>query len=170
MDFFETVLQRHSVRKFQEKTVEKEKLQKILETANSAPSAGNLQAYKIVVVEKKELKEKLSFAAFGQKFLVQAPLLLVFCSLPEKSEQRYGARGSLYSIQDATIAASYAQLAATALGLASVWVGAFDEEEVSKALNLEENMAPISIIPIGYAAEKPFRAPRKSLKELVEKK
>ena len=151
MDFFETVEKRHSVRKFTSQQVSDQDLQKILETARAAPSAGGLRAYKILVFRDSETKLKLSEAALGQEFLAEASVLLVFCADPERSGGKYGYRGkTLYSVQDATIAASYSQLAAAAIGLASVWVGAFDDEMVKAAAGTTLN--PVAIIPVGYAA------------------
>jgi nitroreductase len=168
MDFFELVEKRASVRSFLGKGVEEEKLRKILEAANSAPSAGNLQAYKIIVVKDKAKKEAVAKAALHQGFVATVPLLLVFLADPEKSAARYGARGrELYCIQDAAIACSYAQLAAVSLGLSSVWVGAFDENAVKEALGISAKLRPVAVMPLGYAAEKPFSAGRQSLGKMV---
>ena len=168
MDFFDVVERRCSVRAYLDKPVEKNKLRRILHAAMQAPSAGNLQAYRIFVVENCRAKNMLAEAAFGQHFIAEAPIVLVFCALPEKSAKKYGIRGSeLYSLQDATIAASYAQLAAEALGLASCWVGAFDEESVRKILDVR-NEKPIAIMPLGYAAEKPLKPERESASEIID--
>jgi len=168
MEFFETVQARHSIRNFATKRVEPEKLQIILETANRAPSAGNLQAYEIYAVTRRVTLDALAQAASGHAFIAQAPLALVFCALPARSIAKYGRRGAtLYCIQDATIACAYAQLAATALGLASVWVGAFHEDGVRVATGTDKAQLPVSILPIGYADEKPAAASRKSLSSLV---
>ena len=128
-DFFETVRHRHSVRCYQsDMPVEKEKLHAILETACSAPSAGDLQAYKIIVVSNPEKRQALANAAEGQSFISAAPVCLVFCADPQRSATQYGERGQkLYAVQDTTIAAAYAQLAVVAAGMGSTWVGYFDE-------------------------------------------
>ncbi|MCX6818849.1 MAG: nitroreductase family protein [Candidatus Aenigmarchaeota archaeon] len=166
MDFFTAVSSRRSVRAFRAEAVEQAKLQKILESANSAPSAGNLQAYEIVLIKDKKQKEALAEASNNQKFIAEAPIILVFCANPMRSS-RYNSRGTnLYCIQDATIAASYAQLAATALGLSSVWVGAFDESTVSKIINARA-VLPIAIIPIGYPNEEPEKTPRRKISDIV---
>lgn len=168
MDFFEVLRERHSVRAFAERPVEPEKLQAILEVANRAPSAGNLQAYEIYVVTRPATLKALMRAAFEQKFVAQAPVVLVFCAHPARSASSYGERGAtLYSVQDATIACAYAQLAATALDLGSVWVGAFDEEAVRRALSIRRELVPIALLPIGYAAESPEITPRRALDDLV---
>lgn len=168
MEFFEVTKGRHSVRSFLDKPVEKEKLEKLLNTANSAPSAGDLQAYEIFVIESEEKKRALADAALGQSSVSDAPIVLVFFANPMRSAVKYGKRGAeLYSIQDATIAAAHTQLAATALGLGSVWVGAFNEDAVSAVAGVPKGMGPVAIIPIGYPAEKPGRTPRRSLDDLV---
>jgi nitroreductase len=99
------------------------------------------------------------------------PVVLVFCAHPKLSAARYGSRGEqLYCIQDATIACSYAQLAVTALGLASVWIGAVMEPEMIRDLfPLEQEQWPVVMLPIGYAAEKPEPTPRRSLSDLVRR-
>lgn len=168
MDFFTVLQERHSVRAFAERPVEPEKLQAVLEAANRAPSAGNLQAYEIYVVTRPTVLKALMRAAFEQKFVAQVPVVLVFCAHPVRSARSYGERGAtLYSLQDATIACAYAQLAATALGLGSVWVGAFDEDAVRKALGVGKELVPVALLPIGYAAEKPEITPRRALDDLV---
>ncbi len=169
MKFEEAVKSRRSVRAYESKDVEEEKLRKILELTNLAPSAGNLQSYKVFVVKNEEKRVELARAAFGQDFLTQAPVVLVFCADPEKSASRYGERGrELYSLQDATIACTFAMLAATALGLGSCWVGAFDEEDVKRVLGIEESgLRPIALLPVGYPGEKPYPTPRRKLEEMV---
>lgn len=168
MGFFDTVYQRRSVRKYETREVEQEKLEKLLETANSAPSAGDLQGYEIIVVRDRNRRKALSDAAYGQRFVAEAPLALVFCADHLLSASRYGERGAkLYAIQDATIAAAYVQLAATALGLATVWVGAFDPKAVRAVVGLPEHITPVAIISVGYPAERPAATPRRSLNDLV---
>ena len=154
MEFFETVEKRKSIRSFLRNEIEGAKVGRLLEAINLAPSAGNLQAYRIVLAKSRKLKEEIAQAALEQDFIAQAPLVLVFLADRKKSSIKYGKRGAeLYCIQDATIAASYAQLAAAALGLASVWVGAFEEREIKRLVKAQENEVPVAIIPIGYAAE-----------------
>ena len=92
---------------------------------------------------------------------------MVFCANPARSAAKYRERGTrLYAIQDATIACAFAMLAATALGLGTVWVGAFDDVAVQKVLGTRD-LLPVAILPIGYAAEEPEPTPRRSLSDLV---
>jgi nitroreductase len=170
MDFFEVVAKRRSVRRLQDKEIEQDKLKKILEMINSAPSAGNLQAYEVYLVREKEVKEALVDAAYGQLFIAEADVVLVFTANRMRSAAKYGARGAeLYSLQDATIAAAYAQLAAVALGLATCWVGAFNEREAAGALSLPQTERPIIILPLGYPAEEPHPTKRRKIEDIVHK-
>ena len=94
--------------------------------------------------------------------------MLVFCADPTRSEPRYGQRGvRLYAIQDATIACTFAMLAATALGLATVWVGSFDEDSVRRVIRAPAEAVPVALLPVGYGAEKPQATPRRKLTDLV---
>jgi nitroreductase len=164
MDFFEVLGKRASTRLFLKRAVEGEKIERLLWAVNTAPSAGNLQAYRVAIVRDADAKKALGEAAFGQSFVALAPIVLVFLAEPQKSAARYGERGeALYCIQDATIACCYAQLAAVALGLASVWVGAFDEAMVKRAIGLGGGQRPVAILPLGYAAETPAKPARRNI-------
>lgn len=164
MDFFETVDKRRSIRKFKKKIIEEAKVTKILETSNSAPSAGNSQSYEIFVLRDDKIKEAVSSGCFRQPFIADASLLLVFCTNNERS--KYGERGEkLYSVQDATIACTYAQLAATSLGLGSVWIGSFDPEKIK--IMIKTKLEPVAVLPIGYPDESPGKTSRRKLAEIV---
>jgi len=169
-DFFETVRRRHSVRRYQtDMPVEEPKLHAILEMAEAAPSAGDLQSYQIFAVRDPELRRRLSSAADGQTFISEAPVCLVFCAEPARAEGEYGERGrTLYAVQDATIAAAYAQLAAVAAGLGSTWVGQFDSAGVSQILAAGEGLIPVALLSLGYAAEFPEPTPRRALDQVVQ--
>lgn len=169
MDFFQTIHARLSVRAYQAKAIAQERLETILSAANQSPSAGNLQAYEIIVVRDAATIRALAKASYNQDFLAQAPVVLVFCADPGRSGAKYGAMGEqLYSVQDATIATAYAQLAATALGLATCWIGAFREPEVVTVLHLRAGLRPIALLPVGWPAETPPRTPRRELSDLVQ--
>lgn len=169
MEFFSLVKKRHSIREYQKKAVEKEKIRKILEAARSAPSAGNLQAYEIVVVRDPEIKEKLYKAALEQDQILKAALVFVFFANPKRSAVKYGERGAkLYSLLDAAIAASYAQLAMADLSLGVVWVGAFEDEKIKEALFAPKDFVPVAILPAGYPAEEPEKPTRRTMRDLVK--
>jgi nitroreductase len=168
MDALELLRRRRSVRVYEARPVEREKLAAILEAARAAPSAGNLQAFEMVVVESPDRKQALSRAALDQQHVASAPLLLAFFASPARSASKYGGRGSdLYARQDATIACAHAQLAATALGLGCCWVGAFHPEMIRKILNAPPGLEPVALLSIGYPAEDPAPTGRRSIEELV---
>lgn len=154
MEFFEVINARHSIRRYAKTPVEEEKLQTILKTTTKAPSTVDLQGYEIYVVRSLEQRKELVKAANGQSFLAEAPVILVFCANPARLAVWYKERGeTLYSVQEATIACTYAMLTAKALGLDTVWVGGFDEAMVQEIANIPLNLRPVSILPIGYAAQ-----------------
>ncbi len=168
MDFFAAVDHRRSIRAFEAARPDTSQIDAILDAVRLAPSAGDLQAYRIAVVESASTKADLVEAALGQSFIAQAPLVLVFFADPDRSAAKYGQRGrELFAVQDATIAAAYAQLAASALGLASCWVGAFDDHAVARVVHSPAGLKPVAIVPIGAAAEAPERPARRSRHALV---
>ncbi len=168
--FFETVRNRHSVRRYEPgMSVEHEKLHAILETATAAPSAGDLQAYRIFVVTDAERREQLVQFSPRHAFIAEAPVCMVFCADPQRSIATFGEQaGKMFAIQDTTIVASYAQLAAVAAGLASAWVGSFVSQGIADLLEIPAAVEPISLITIGYPAELPELTPRRALTEIVD--
>ena len=165
LEFFSVLQRRRSIRSYTSQPVEEEKLRKIFEAANLAPSAGNLQAYHAYAFRDLAKRHELATAAKGQAFIEEAPVCLVFSTDPTRSAKIYGDRGSeLYSIQDATIAGTYAMLAAVDLGLATVWIGDFDEEAVKKVVG--DPGRPVVMFSLGYAAEEPKPAGRRAIEEI----
>jgi len=168
--FLELISTRHSVRSFKDSLISEDKINFILDASTKGPSAGNLQSYQIIVTFSKSEKEKLTEAAHNQQYILEAPLVMIFCADPKKSRIEYGDRGEeLFCIQDATIACAYSQLAAHSLGLSSVWIGSFDEKKISEVLNLQKDVKPIAILPIGFANESPEITPRRPLEEVIHK-
>ena len=158
------IKKRRSVRAFAPQAVEAEKVAQVLAAANAAPSAGNLQGYEIFQITREKELSALARAAMDQFFVAQAPVVLVFCANPARSAAKYRERGArLYALQDATIACAFAMLAATALGLGTVWVGAFDDAAVQRALGRQDSVAGGHL----YPAEQPESTPRRSLDDLV---
>jgi nitroreductase len=168
MEFAELVEKRHSVRAFEEREVESAKLGDILHGVSRAPSAGNLQAYRVAIAPSPSLRRKLARAALDQDFVAQATVVLVFPVDPSASAVKYGRRGSaLYAVQDATIACAYARLGARDAGLGSCWVGAFRESQQRAALGVGQELRPVALLPIGYSAEIPEVTSRRPLSETV---
>jgi nitroreductase len=165
---FKAIKQRRSVRAYTREDVSEEEVKKLIDAARWAPSAGNIQPWRFVIVRGAEVKRKLAEAALNQTFIEEAPVVIVVCADEARSSQGYGNRGAtLYCIQDTAVATQNILLAAYALGLGTCWVGAFREELVKKTLNAPMNMRPVAIIPIGHAAERPRAPSRRSLEEIV---
>ncbi|MBI2933578.1 MAG: nitroreductase family protein [Planctomycetes bacterium] len=170
MEFSTLLDRRRSIRAFGKAPVDDGEIQAVLEAADSAPSAGDLQAYEVVCVKRADTRALLATAALGQEFVAEAPIVLVFFADPARSSGRYGRRGAeLYGLQDATIACAYAQLRAADLGLGSVWVGAFDEAEVARAVRAPAGLRPVALLPIGHPAESPEPTPRRGAANIVRK-
>ena len=167
MKFFDVVKKRRSIRNYLPAPIAEDELRRILEAANAAPSAGNLQSYEIYVVMEKRRRESLARAAREQLFVAGAPVSLVFCTHAARSEERCGKRAGLYAVQDATIACTFAMLAATGLGLASVWVGSFEPEDVRRVIGAPPGIVPVAILPVGRAASVPDAPARRELEDLV---
>jgi nitroreductase len=148
-DFYGFCQSRSSVREYDNEPVTDTEIDYILSCAGTAPSAGNLEAWDVIVVRDEEGKQALAEAAFGQKHVEQAPVILVVCSNYVRSMSRYGERGILYGLEDATIACTYMMLAAHAKGIRSCWTGAFDDEEVREILDLPQHIRPVSLLVLG---------------------
>ncbi len=168
MELDEAIKNRRSVRAFAKKDVPEGMVRALLEAAILAPSAGNLQSRKFLVVRKQDVRDALAAAAHGQDFISEAPVALVVCA-DASIERRYGERGrELYSILDCAAAIENLMLKAHALGLGTCWVGAFEEEEVARTLNLPANLKPVSIVPIGFPNEKPRAPPRVKIEDAAK--
>lgn len=150
MEFLELAKKRYSVRKYEEKKVENEKLMKILEAARVAPTGANTQPQRLIVVQEKEGLDKLKKAAnvFG------APLAIIVCGDHKPVWKRPFDGKDILDI-DASIVTDHMMLQATDLGLGTLWVCYFDPEVVRKEFNLPETIEPINILAIGYAAGEP---------------
>lgn len=161
-DLFEAIRERRSERHFKPDPVPDDTVRRIVDCGLKAPSAGNMQPWQFLIVKRPELRADLSKAAFGQKFVEDAPVVIVVLADPGRSAGRYGDRGSdLYCIQDTAAAVQNMLLAVVAFGLGACWVGAFDEAAASRALELPEHLRPVAMIPIGYPKERPTpRRPR----------
>lgn len=153
MDIFEAIKNRRSIRKFKADLIPEELLMKIIDAGNWAPSEGNLQPWIFYLIENKLIKKSLVEAALSQEFIYQAPIVLVIGANLEASFP-YGRRGKeLFCLQSTAAAIQNIMLVAYSLGIGSCLVGAFNEEEVSRILELPGKIRPVAIIPLGYPAE-----------------
>jgi len=133
-NIFNVMLTRRSQRKFENKQVEDSKVEMVFAAADTAPTAGGFQGFEIYHIKNPEIKLKLVDASNKQPY-VNAPVVLVFCMNPDRIKMNFPPNIlKKFSLQDATLAAAYAQLAAHALGLSSIWIGMIDEEKIMAAL------------------------------------
>jgi nitroreductase len=168
MEFLEVVARRRSVRHFNTKLgVTDEDVNALLEAAITAPTAGNIQPWRFIVLRSQEARDRLT-SAIGQKWATAAPVVIVVCVDPRPCSARYGARGEeLYAIQDSAAAVQTILLAAVDRGLASCWIGAFDDDAVREAIGVARPVLPVAVLPIGYSAESARRPTRRPLEEVT---
>jgi nitroreductase len=164
MELMEAVRTRRSIRSYQDRDIEDEKLTRVLEAARLAPSASNRQNWRFVVVKDPATRSLLSDAAKGQVFVAQAPVVIVACGTDTKYVMTCGQ--AAYTV-DVTIAVDHMTLAAAAEGLGTCWIGAFYEDRVKEILGIPMDVRVVALLPLGYPAETPGPRPRKSLGEIV---
>jgi len=138
MELKEVIEKRHSIRVYQKQDVPDEILMEVIALARRCPSAGAIRGFQAIISRQKLYNR------------IDAPVYLVICTNPELYARRYGDRGrNLYAIQDATIFGAYIQLILVDKGLASCWIGAFNEGQIQKAV--DTTLQPVAIIAVGYA-------------------
>ncbi|TVP41667.1 nitroreductase family protein [Candidatus Nitrosocosmicus arcticus] len=164
-NIFNVMLNRRSQRKFEEREIEGWKIDIIFAAADTAPTAGGFQGFEIYHIIRSELKQNLIKAANNQPY-VNAPLVLVFCSNPSRIKLNFHQEIlNKFSVQDATLAAGYAQLASHALGLSSIWIGMFNEHLLKEVINTD--LEPSSILCIGYPKKMLIPKPKRNLTDLI---
>ncbi|MCK4850501.1 MAG: nitroreductase family protein [Phycisphaerae bacterium] len=163
MNVMEAIKTRRSVRSYQDKPVEPEKLQQVLEAARLAPSASN-QDWKFIVVQDTGTRQALAKACHNQAFIGQAPVVIAACST---NPSQLMPSGQSTAAVDLAIAVDHMTLAAVELGLGTCWIGAFDAPAVGKLLDVPDDCAVVHVLPLGYPAESPPARPRKSASEIV---
>lgn len=167
MELNETIKNRRSIRAFKTQDVSKKVVEKLIEAASFAPSAGNMQPWKFVIARNPDAKKKLAQAA-RQAFIEEAPVVIVVCANEKRAEMGYGFRGkTLYCIQDTAAATQNILLTAYSLGLGTCWIGAFNEDQAKKAVNAPEGMRPVAIIPVGYTNETPAQIKRRRIIQIM---
>jgi len=163
----DAILARRSCRDFTGEALPPEHVELLKEALRWAPSAGNRQPWRFVLVRDRGVKVRLGEAAYGQMFIAEAPLIVVAVALPEVSAGRYGDRGrELYCLQDTAAAVQNLLLAAHSLGYRSCWVGAFDEGGVRRVLGLGADERPVALVPVGqgtFTEERTDRVPSQKI-------
>ena len=164
MEFSEVIRKRISIRKFKKQSVEKEKIDTLLNTLAVAPSASNRQQWKFVAVTDKEVLAKLVVAAESRPPVSVAPLVFCICSTENEEVNDSGInRGAI----DGSIASTYLHLASVDLGLGSCWVGSFDQKLAAEAIGCPDYAKVISLFAVGYPDEDPNPRPRKPVEQVI---
>ena len=168
MEFEEIIRKRTSVRKFSDKKLEQEKLDKILEAGRLAPTAKDNQPIKIYVVQSKDGITKIDKAS---RCRYGANTVLIICG--NKEEAYHKADYTTYEM-DSCIVATHMMLEATNIGVDNIWIESFDENILRAEFNITEEYTPVCLLPLGYKSEdcpiNPLHDKRKSIDDLVEYK
>jgi nitroreductase len=157
MGVFDTIKDRRSIRSYKGESIPKEKIEKLMESARLAPSAGNRQNWKFIVVENEQIKHQLVPACNNQAFVGTSSHVIAGIGEPEQKWHQV----------DLAIALEHIVLEAVELGLGTCWIGAFNEEEVKKILKIPQDRKVIALLTVGIPAESPAARPRKALEEIV---
>ncbi|MEM2891710.1 MAG: nitroreductase family protein [Thermoplasmata archaeon] len=166
MDLMEAIKTRRSIRRYKQAPIPEALLKEVLNAARLAPSADNAQPWRIIVVLDEQTKLRLAGACNGQKFIAEAPVVLVACGVPDEAFPTIGGYMNSHVI-DASVALDHLTLVAHSKGLGTCWIGAFKEEKVKEILGIPEDIRVVALTPLGYPAEVPERTPRKNLEDLV---
>jgi nitroreductase len=168
MDVSDAVAKRRSIRTYKKRDLPQGTVEKLLEAARQAPSAGNVLPWEFVVANTQKTKQHIANAAFGQKSLEEASVVIVVCADEKRAAVAYGARGkTLYCLQDTAAAIQNILLTACSLGLGTCWIGAFKEAEGRKVINAPIYMRPVALIPVGYPNEASNGRLRRPLGEIM---
>ena len=165
MEFFDLIEKRYSMRGFEDKEVEQEKLDKILKAAQLAPTGVNFQPFKVVVIDAKKYKDELN-AIYSPDWFTQAPIVLCVVASKDDAWTRKYDNWNIAEI-DATIVMTHMILAAEDVGLNTCFIGAFKPDEAREFLDLGDEWEPVLFTPLGYGNAEPRDTPRKSSDELV---
>jgi len=168
MSVLEVIKKRRSIRKFKPDPISEEVIDKLVEAIIWAPSAGNKQMRKFFFVFNDEIKKEIALASLYQMFIEEAPLVIVACG-DKNIERYYGKRGlENYLFCDVAASVQNLLLVAAEQGLGTCWIGAFDEKKIKEILNLEENLLPVAIVPVGCPEKIPSPPPRKEINSLIQ--
>ncbi len=164
MDVMEAIRTRRSIRNYQHRDVEEEKLRRVLEAGRLAPSARNMQEWKFLVVKDPSVRKRLAEAAKGQMFVADAPVVIVACGTICDYVMSCGQLS--YPI-DVAIAVDHMTLVAVEEGLGTCWLGAFYEDKVKEILGIPEKIRVVQMLALGYPEHVPEPRARKPFDEVV---
>jgi len=163
MTVTEAIGRRYSCRAYQDKAIEQEKLDRVLEAAQLAPSAKNLQDWRFVIVTDRQKRLKLAEAANNQSFIAEAGAIIVACSNCDDVMRCGQQIGPI----DVAIALEHIALQAAELGLGTCWIGSFYPDKVRAILDIPAEIAVIELMPLGYPADEPREPKREAIERIV---
>lgn len=166
MSILNIIRERRSIRKYRPDPIPQDVLGRVMEAARLAPSGKNLQPWKFIMVTEAGIKDQLAEASRRQLFIAQAPLIIVACGYPEQSYQYQGNYMQSWSI-DVTCALDHLMLQAQEEGLGTCWIGAFEEKDVKRILDIPEDVKVLALTPLGFPAQTSQDRGRKPLEEIV---
>jgi nitroreductase len=197
MDTIKAIKKRRSIRSYKRKSIPKEIIEKLIELANLAPTASNLENRRFIIIQDKATKKRLFEAGRKQDQILEAPVIIaVTADITIHKEKEFFKKNEiwemdlwgasvktyknikkfmanwrvwkkLWPIQDADAAITTLLLAATARGMATCWIGAFDMEAARKILKLPKKLRVIALVCLGYQKNPPYPQKRKSVKKLI---
>jgi len=195
VDVLDIIKKRRSIRSYKPDGIPKDVLEKLLDAIRLAPSGGNQQPYKFIVVQDKETKAQLAAACRwspgrpkGQEFVAEAPVVIVACGSERNAVTRYYSGGEVYLALgrdvpaeidkssseylslvdiDVAIAIDHLTLVAAEEGLGTCWIAALDELAIKELLSIPEDMRVVVVMPVGYTASWPEPRPRKALEDII---
>lgn len=165
MELRDLLRQRYSVRAYKPDPIEEDKLNEILEAARLAPTAHNNQPFQVIVIHTSGRQAELQ-RIYNRDWFTQAPILLCVCGVPSQGWIRSFDKRRYLDV-DAAIVMDHMILTATALGLGTCWIAAFNAAAAREILKLPDEIEPLLFSPLGYAADQPKEKVRKPLAELV---
>lgn len=158
MSLLDVILSRRSIRRYENKEIPKDVLDKIVEAGRQSPSAANRQPYRFVIVTDSEIKKELH--GMFSRFLKNAPVVIVGCANPK------ALLTGEWATVDTTIALESMVLAAWSLGVGSCWIGSFKEQKIKDSLKIPQDWKVVALVTLGYPAETPKPRKKKPTNEL----
>ncbi len=158
MNVLDAIRTRCSVRSYAAKPIPTEVMERMRQALRLAPSACNIQPWHFILVANSTLRQEVAQAANGQKWMAEAPMILVGCGFPEQAYKNMGGYGNSVDV-DVAIAIDHLTLAAVAEGLGTCWIGAFDEAKVKDLLKIPKQVKVVAMTPLGYPSSVDLNRP-----------
>lgn len=159
MSLVDVVLSRRSIRRYEQREIPKDVLNRILEAGRQAPSAANRQPWHFIVLTDSEIKKELSKGLFN-RHIKNSAFTIVGCAYTGFIDRKWSIVGTSIALQNMVVAA-------WAMGVGSCWIGDFKEDKVKQLLNIPDKWKVVALVSFGYPAEKPKAKRRKPIEKIV---